>query len=71
MRTLPDGRTLLVSVLDAVNPAEHEPRPDKPVVPFPFTARQLAQAAGDMSLTFPFAHGYEPTEVCPGPGSQQ
>jgi hypothetical protein len=66
-RTLPDGRSLLIFVLDAANPDVHAPRPDRPVVPFPFTGKQLAQAAGDMSLTFPFAHGYEPAEACPGP----
>ena len=67
VRILPDGRSLLVFVLDDASPVVHEPRPAQQVVPFPFTAQQLAQAAGDMTLTFPFAHGYEPTEMCPGP----
>jgi hypothetical protein len=66
VRTLTDGRSLLIFVLDEANPAVHEPRPTQQVVPFPFTGQQLAQAAGDMSLTFPFAHGYEPTRTCPG-----
>jgi hypothetical protein len=70
VRTLSDGRSLLVFVLDEANPAVHEPRPAQQVVPFPFTGQQLAQAAGDMSLTFPFAHGYEPTEACPGPAAR-
>lgn len=70
LRTLPDGRSLLIFVLDDASPIGHEPRPDKLVVPFPFTGEQLAQAAGDMSLTFPFAQGYEPTEACPGPGAR-
>lgn len=68
VRTLPDGRSLLLFVLDDASPVVHEPRPAQQVVPFPFTGQQLAQAAGDMSLTFPFAHGYQPAEVCPGPG---
>jgi hypothetical protein len=70
LRTLPDGRSLLIFVLDAANPLFHEPRPDKQVTPFPFTKQQLAQAAGDMSLTFPFANGYEPAQECPGPSGR-
>jgi hypothetical protein len=70
VRTLPDGRNLLVFVLDAANPAADEPRPDHQVVPFPFTRRQLEQVAGDLSLKFPFADGYEPTAACPAPRPQ-
>lgn len=66
VRTLPDGRSLIIFVLDDASPVVHEPRPAQQVAPFPFTAQQLARAAGDMSLTFPFAHGYEPAEACPG-----
>lgn len=70
VRTLPDGRSLIIFVLDDASPVVHEPRPAQQVVPFPFTGQQLARAAGDMSLTFPFAHGYEPAEVCPGPAAR-
>jgi hypothetical protein len=65
VRTLPDGRTLLVFVLDGASPVVHEPRPDHQVVPFPFTRQELAQVAGDLSLKFPFANGYEPMAPCP------
>jgi hypothetical protein len=70
VRTLPDGRSLVIFVLDAANPIVHAPRPDKQVTPFPFTQQQLARAAGNLSLTFPFAHGYEPAEACPGPAAK-
>lgn len=61
-RTLPDGRSLQISVMDAAADP-NSPKPD-PVKPFPFTEQQLAAVVSDLSLKFPFADGYEPSGGC-------